>query len=228
VCVILWPRVLGEGHELSVREFLKIYKLSRNLKTEYIFNFQGHQKIKFVLLPRYSSNKHWKERFFFAQGDWECLATEAVTDPRVLREVHRLSSSKQDEPILNESESAHVRELMQHAKKHATEMDFNAIFSQLALAACLKYLPTASVAVRGVLAKSKLKKKRKATTLQISESQSMEIAQLEAPILSSDKSSSGIDVGGKSEVFQEEISEPTMGRGTLASLKKQKHTLEAL
>jgi hypothetical protein len=228
VCVILSPRVLGEGHEHSVREFLKIYKPSRNPKTEYIFNFQGRQKIKFVLLPGYSSNKHWKERFFFAQGDWECLATEAVTNPRVLREVHRLSSSKQDEPILNESESAHVRELMKHAEEHATEMDFDAIFSQLALAARLKYLPTASVAIRGVLAKSKLKKKRKATTLQISQSQSMEIAQLEAPILSSDKSSSEVDVGGKSEVFQEEISEPTMGLGTPASLKKQKRTLKAL
>jgi hypothetical protein len=56
--VILWPRVLGEGHELLVREFLKIYKLSRNPKTKYIFNFQGRQEIKFVLLPGYSSNKH--------------------------------------------------------------------------------------------------------------------------------------------------------------------------
>jgi hypothetical protein len=56
--VILWPRVLGEGHELSVWEFLKIYKPSRNPKTKYIFNFQGRQKIKFVLLPGYSSNKH--------------------------------------------------------------------------------------------------------------------------------------------------------------------------
>jgi hypothetical protein len=60
-CVILWPRILGEGHELSIREFLKIYKPLRNSKTEYVFNFQGRQKIKFVLLPGYSSNKHWKK-----------------------------------------------------------------------------------------------------------------------------------------------------------------------
>jgi hypothetical protein len=40
-CVILWPKVLGEGHNLSVREFLKIYKLTRNPNSKFIFNFQG-------------------------------------------------------------------------------------------------------------------------------------------------------------------------------------------
>ena len=40
-CMILRPRVLGEGRELFVREFLKIYKLSRNPKSEFTFNFQG-------------------------------------------------------------------------------------------------------------------------------------------------------------------------------------------
>jgi hypothetical protein len=49
-CMILWPRVLGEGHNLSVQEFLKIYKLSRNPNSKFIFNFQGRQKAKFVLL----------------------------------------------------------------------------------------------------------------------------------------------------------------------------------
>jgi hypothetical protein len=106
-------------------------------------------------------------------------------------------------------------------------MDFDTIFSQSALAAHLKYPLTASIIGRGAPAKSKLKKKRKAATLQISESQPMEIAQLKAPILSSDKSSSGVNVGGKSEVFQEEIFEPTMGPGTPAFLKRQKRTLEA-
>jgi hypothetical protein len=93
-CVILWPRVLGEGHELSVREFLKIYRPLRNPKTEYVFNFQGRKKIKFILLPGYSSNKHWKERFFFAQGAWECPTTESVADPEVPRKVRCLLSSK--------------------------------------------------------------------------------------------------------------------------------------
>jgi hypothetical protein len=87
-CMILWPRVLGEGHELLVREFLKIYKLSRNPRSEFTFNFQGHQKTKFILLSGYSSNKFWKDKFFFAQGDWEFSATEIVAGPRVPRETH--------------------------------------------------------------------------------------------------------------------------------------------
>jgi hypothetical protein len=47
-CVILWPRVLGEGHELSIQEFLKIYKSTRNPKSEFTFNFQGRQKTKIL------------------------------------------------------------------------------------------------------------------------------------------------------------------------------------
>jgi hypothetical protein len=225
--VILWPRVLGEGHELSVREFLKIYRPLRNLKTEYVFNFQGRQKIKFIILLGYSSNKHWKERFFFAQGDWECPATEAVADSRVPREVRCLLSSKQDEPILNENEDAHVWDLVKHSEEHTTEMNFDTIFSQAALVVCLKYPPTVSITGSEALAKSKLRRKRKAATLQILESQPMEIAQLEAPILSSDKSSSRVNVGGRSEFFQEETSEQTAGPGMPISLKKEKSTVEA-
>jgi hypothetical protein len=129
---------------------LKIYRPLRNPKTEYVFNFQGRQKIKFVLLPGYSSNKHWKERFFFAQGDWECPATETVVDPKVPREVRRLLSSKQDEPILNESEDAHVRDLLKYSEEHAAEMDFDTIFSQAALAARLKYPPLLALPRVGV------------------------------------------------------------------------------
>jgi hypothetical protein len=59
------------------------------------------------------------------------------------------------------------------------------------------------------------------------ESQPIETAQLEAPILSSNKSSSGVNVRGRSKFFQEETYEQTMGLGTPVSSKKQKRTLEA-
>jgi hypothetical protein len=150
---------LGEGHELSIREFLKIYRPLRNPKTEYVFNFQGRQKIKFILLSGYSSNKHWKERFFFAQGAWECPATETVADPEVPRKVRRLLSSKQDEPILTEDEAAHVRDLLRHSEEHVAEMDFDTIFSQSALAARLQYPPTVSIAENRMLPKLKRKEK---------------------------------------------------------------------
>jgi hypothetical protein len=63
-------------------------------------------------------------------------------------------------------------------------MDFDTIFSHVALAARLKYPPTVNTAEGGALAKSKLKRKRKAVTLQILESQPTEIVQPKAPILS--------------------------------------------
>ena len=59
--------------------------------------------------------------------------------------VRHLSSSIQDEPTLNANEHAHVRELMEYVEGHVAEMEFNAIFSQLALAARLKYPPTKNI-----------------------------------------------------------------------------------
>ena len=94
---------------------MKIYKLTRNPNSESIFNFQGCQKAKFVLLTGYSNNKHWKNKFFFAQGDWEFSSMEIVTDPRVPRETCRPSTSGQEEPILDESEDAHVYDLLKYA-----------------------------------------------------------------------------------------------------------------
>jgi hypothetical protein len=222
-CVILWPRVLGEGHELSVREFLKIYKPTRNPKSEYTFNFQGRQKTKFILLSGYSSNKHWKEKFFFAQGDWEFLSTEVTANPRVPREVRRLLTSGQDEPVLNKNEGAYVRELMEYAEGHVMEMEFNAIFSQSALATRLKYPPVESAVVKEVLTEPKLKKKRKAMTLQISESQSPRVAKRKSLVLSSNKSSSGVEVEKLPEFLQEEIPKPST-ESAAPSPKKQKQT----
>jgi hypothetical protein len=60
-------------------------------------------------------------------------------------------------------------------------MDFDAIFSQSALAARLQYPLTASVAECRALTKSKLKRKRKAAVLQTLEPQPTEITWLEAP-----------------------------------------------
>jgi hypothetical protein len=171
-----------------------------------------------VLLPGYSSNKHWKERFFFAQGAWECPTTETVADPEVPRKVRRLLSSKQDEPVLTEDEAAHVRELLKYSAEHVGDMDFDAIFSQSALAARLQYPPTVSV----VESKPKLKKKRKAIVLQASEPHPTGVTRLEAPIISPAKSSCGVSVREKSGSSQEEISESSAGPDTPTVSKRQK------
>jgi hypothetical protein len=65
-CIILWPKVLGEGKNLSLREFLKIYELKESPDSEYIFNFQGRQRTKLIWLTGYSDHKGWRKRFFFA------------------------------------------------------------------------------------------------------------------------------------------------------------------
>ena len=177
----------------------------RNPKSEYTFNFQGCQKTKFIILSGYSSNKHWKEKFFFAQGNWEFLATEVIVDPKVPWEACRLSSSRQNEPILNKSEGVHVRELMEYAKGHIMEMEFNTIFSQSALAAHLKHPPTESTVIGGAPAGPKLKKKRKATALQILESQSPEVAKRKPPVHLLDKPSNGVEVEKSPEFLQGEF-----------------------
>jgi hypothetical protein len=103
-------------------------------------------------------------------------------------------------------------------------MDFDAIFSQSALAARLQYPLTVGVAKNRTLITTKLKRKRKTTVL--SEPPSTEITCLEVPILSSDKSSNGVNVREKSVLSQEEASAQDTGPDTPASSKKQKATSE--
>ena len=84
--VILWPKVLGEGKNLTVKEFLKIYKLAKK-PNAYIFNFRGQRKAKFVLLTDYSNNKGWKNKYFFTQGEWEFSPLEFIKDPGIPLEM---------------------------------------------------------------------------------------------------------------------------------------------
>jgi hypothetical protein len=121
---------------------------------------------------------------------------------------------------LTEDEATHVRDLLKHSEEHVAEMDFDAIFSQSALAARLQYPPTVGVAESRAMIKSKLNRKRKAVVL--SEPPSTEITRLKAPILSSDKSSSRVNMKEKSGFSQEEASEQDTGPDTPASSKKQK------
>ena len=117
---------------------------------------------------------------------------------------------------------------MKYAEGHALEMEFNAIFSQLALAACLKYPPVEGTVEGGAPTRSKLKKKRKVIALQISESQSPKVAKQKSLVLPSDKSPSGIEVERSSKILQEGILEPPTKSSAQASLKRQKQTTKVL
>jgi hypothetical protein len=116
--------------------------------------------------------------------------------------------------------------MLKYAEEHALEMEFNAIFSQLALAARLKYPLAKGTVEEGMPMGSKLKKKRKVIALQILESQLLEVAKQKSPVLPSDKSPSGIEVERSSEILREGISEAPMEFAAQASPKRQKQTTE--
>jgi hypothetical protein len=64
-CVVLWPKALGEGKNLSIREFLKIYKLMEVSGAEYLFNFQERRSTKFIRLTGRSNSKAWRKKILF-------------------------------------------------------------------------------------------------------------------------------------------------------------------
>ena len=103
--IIVWPKVLGEGKSLKVQEFLKIYKLGKNPNVDHIFNFQVWKKGKFMSLTDYS-NKKWKSKFFFTQGDWEFSPSKIINDPNIPRETSLPSIAGQKEPILDKLEQS--------------------------------------------------------------------------------------------------------------------------
>lgn len=87
-CMVVWSKILGVEHPLTVVEFLKIYRLTKCSKTEFLFTFQLRKKMKPLTFRRtYSSNKWWKDEFFFVQGDWEFSPSEVIRDPSVPRET---------------------------------------------------------------------------------------------------------------------------------------------
>jgi hypothetical protein len=116
--------------------------------------------------------------------------------------------------------------MMEYAERHALEMEFNAIYSQSALAARLKYPPAEGIVGGGVPIGPKLKRKRKVTTLQISESQSTKAAKPKSPILPLDNPLSEVKVERSSETFQEGIPEPLTKSVTQTSPKRQKRATE--
>jgi hypothetical protein len=136
-CVLLWPKALEEGKNLSIREFLKIYKRSEVAGAKYLFNFQERRSNKFIRLTGRSDIKAWRKRFFFAQGDWEFSTTKIIKDPDVPREKRLPSVAGQEEPSLNRDEEDRVNQLWKYIQGDSSRMNFDAIFSLTTLAAYL-------------------------------------------------------------------------------------------
>jgi hypothetical protein len=80
-----------------------------------VYNFQTRRGKLKTLETKYSSNRGWKQKFFFASGQLEFAPTEQATRPRVPREVNVLSEKGGQEPNLTRSELARVNEVQRWA-----------------------------------------------------------------------------------------------------------------
>jgi hypothetical protein len=81
-CVVLWPLALGKEQQLSVKEFMHIYRIQRNPGSSRVYNFQT-KRGKFIQLDsKYSSNRQWKNKYFFYLGAvGVCLQREGAGTP---------------------------------------------------------------------------------------------------------------------------------------------------
>ena len=103
-CLVLWPLVLGKQHQLTVNECLHMYRVHRNPGGAGVYNFQT-KKGRFVqLASKYSSNRWWKNKFFFVLGQWEFALKEKAVGPRVPYKTNTVDDLALKEPILTTEE----------------------------------------------------------------------------------------------------------------------------
>ena len=66
--LVLWPLVLGKQHQLTMKEFLHMYRVHKNPGGAGVYNFQTKRGRFVQLASKYSSNQWWKNKFFFISG----------------------------------------------------------------------------------------------------------------------------------------------------------------
>jgi hypothetical protein len=82
-CMVLWPLALGKERHLTVREFLHLHRLHKNPGGSGVYNIQTQRGKLITLETKYSSNRGWKSKYFFASGQWEFAPSEKATEIRV-------------------------------------------------------------------------------------------------------------------------------------------------
>jgi hypothetical protein len=145
-CTVLWPLALGKERQLTVREFLHLYWVHKNPGGSKVYNIQTRWGKLITLETKYSSNRGWKNKFFFASGQWEFAPSEKAIEIRVPREVNALSEKGGQEPHLTQSELARVNEVQQWAQKHESCLLYGVLGSILRLIEFV-YEPVGHVAV---------------------------------------------------------------------------------
>ena len=64
-CMVLWHFALGKQHQLSIREFLYLHQVHKNLGSGGVYNIQTRRGRLIQLEPKYFSNWGWKNCYFF-------------------------------------------------------------------------------------------------------------------------------------------------------------------
>ena len=79
---ILWGRLSGGNHQLSLDEFFYCYRPQHIVSSQGIYHFAAWNKSLRLVLDMPDSNRNWKGRYFFVHGtDWVCHLEEQVTKP---------------------------------------------------------------------------------------------------------------------------------------------------
>jgi hypothetical protein len=81
-----------------------MYRVQKNPKSEGLYNFQSRHGRFIQMDNKYFSNQGWKNKYFFATGQWEFHPTEVAKGPRVPQETCTPSTSASKEPILSKEE----------------------------------------------------------------------------------------------------------------------------
>ena len=79
---ILWGRLSGGNHQLSLDEFFYCYKPHHIASSKGTYHFNTRDKNLRLVSDMPDSNRNWKSRYFFIEGtDWVCRQEEWATMP---------------------------------------------------------------------------------------------------------------------------------------------------
>ena len=110
-----------------------MYRVHKNPGGAGVYNFQTKKGRFIQLASKYSSNRWWKNRFFFVSGQWEFAPKERVVGPRVPCETNMVADLALKEPTLTAEEQTWVNDVTAWSRSHEKFMysDWLASISRL-------------------------------------------------------------------------------------------------
>jgi hypothetical protein len=124
---------LGKQHNLTMKEFMHLYRLQKNPQSSSVYNFQT-KRGKFVQIDsQFSSNPKWKNKYFFVSGQWEFTPTEKAEGPRVPRDICDPSAEAYNEPVLTPEMIQRVNSVIKWGREHPKMMLVGTLITSLRL-----------------------------------------------------------------------------------------------